>query len=56
MSINIGRRLGVLDLAAERGLIDFAEAIRTLERAGFRRPAKILDELLAKHEARRSRP
>jgi predicted nucleic acid-binding protein len=30
--------LGLLDLAAERGLIDFAEAIRSLERTSFRRP------------------
>ena len=34
--------LGVLDLAAERGLIDFAEAIRQLEPTGFRRRRRFL--------------
>lgn len=42
--------LGVLDLAAERGLIDFAEAIGALERTTFRRPEKLLNALLAKHK------
>jgi predicted nucleic acid-binding protein len=42
--------LGLLDLAAERGLIDFAEAIRSLERTSFRRPQALLEALLAKHK------
>lgn len=41
--------LGVLDLAAERGLIDFADAIRALELTSFRRPAALLELLLEKH-------
>lgn len=41
--------LGVLDLAAERGLIDFADAIRALELTSFRRPAALLKLLLEKH-------
>lgn len=45
--------LGVLDLAAERGLLEFAAAIRELERTSFRLPAKLIDELLAKHRAQR---
>lgn len=40
--------LGVLDLAAERGLVDFAEAIRALQHTTFRRPAELLNALLAK--------
>ena len=41
--------LGLLDLAAGRGLIDFAEAIRKLERTSFRRPIGLLNVLLEKH-------
>jgi predicted nucleic acid-binding protein len=41
--------LGVLDLAAERGLIDFAEAVVRLRATNFRRPDGLLDALLAKH-------
>jgi predicted nucleic acid-binding protein len=42
--------LGVLDLAAERRLIDLAEAIRRLERTNFRRPQAVLEALLLKHK------
>ncbi len=45
--------LGVLDLAAGRGLLDFAQAIGQLEQTNFRRPAKLLESLLAKHKDRR---
>ena len=41
--------LGVLDLAAERGLIDFGDAIDKLERTSFRRPQALLDALRKKH-------
>ena len=41
--------LGLLDLAAERGLIDFADAIRKLESTSFRRPEMLLQALLNKH-------
>jgi predicted nucleic acid-binding protein len=41
--------LGVLDLAAERGLVDIADAIRQLEGTNFRRPAELLQLLLKKH-------
>ena len=43
--------LGLIDLAAERGLIDFAQAIRKLELTSFRRPESVLNALLAKHKA-----
>ncbi len=42
--------LGVLDIAAERGLVDFAQAIGQLEKTNFRRPAELLKALLAKHD------
>jgi predicted nucleic acid-binding protein len=42
--------LGVLDLAATRGLVDFAAAIRMLEGTSFRRPEAVLKTLLAKHK------
>lgn len=41
--------LGLLDLAAERGLIDFAHAIAKLEQTTFRRPEALLATLLNKH-------
>ena len=46
--------LGVLDIAAERGLVNFAEAIRGLEQTNFRRPIALLETLLKKHEEQRS--
>ena len=42
--------LGLLDLAAERGLVDFALAIKKLEQTTFRRPQALLESLLKKHE------
>jgi len=42
--------LGLLDLAAERGLIDFARAIHALQRTTFRRPDALLNKLLKKHK------
>lgn len=41
--------LGLLDLAAERGLVDFAETIHGLESTNFHRPQTLLDDLLRKH-------
>jgi predicted nucleic acid-binding protein len=42
--------LGVLDRAAECGLVDFGQAIRQLDRTNFHRPEKLLDALLKRHE------
>ncbi len=39
--------LGVL--AADRGLVDFSQAIKKLEGTSFRRPEVLLDSLLKKH-------
>jgi len=42
--------LGLLDLAAERGLVDFAGAIRALQSTSFRRPEVLLQARLNKHK------
>ena len=42
--------LGVLDIAAERGLIEFTAAVRELETTTFRRPVELLEMLLRKHK------
>jgi predicted nucleic acid-binding protein len=42
--------LGLLDRAAERGLVDFAQAIHLLEGTTFRRPEALLEDLLLKHK------
>ena len=41
--------LGVLDLAAQRGLVDFAQAAERLKRTTFRIPEPLLDSLMKKH-------
>lgn len=43
--------LGVLDLAAERGFIDFGEGIKRLEQTTFHRPEALLQALLNKHRS-----
>jgi predicted nucleic acid-binding protein len=41
--------LGILDLAASRGLIDLHEAVERLKGTSFRYPPDMLDALLARH-------
>jgi predicted nucleic acid-binding protein len=41
--------LGVLDVAAERGLLVFSDAIERLRCTNFHRPEGLLDSLLRKH-------
>ena len=41
--------LGVLDIAAERGLVNFAQAVARLRGTTFRIPEALLDSLLKKH-------
>jgi predicted nucleic acid-binding protein len=41
--------IGILDLAAERGLVDMREVIRRLRETNFRRSESMLGELLEKH-------
>lgn len=44
--------LGVLDLAARRGMVDLGEALARLRTTNFRRREEILDALLKQHEQR----
>jgi predicted nucleic acid-binding protein len=41
--------LGILDLAGQRNLADFAQAVERLRQTNFRIPAALLDTLLKKH-------
>ena len=41
--------LGVLDLAARRGLLDLAATFAKLRATNFRYPPEIMDALLAQH-------
>jgi predicted nucleic acid-binding protein len=41
--------LGILDLAAHRGLVNFAEAVNGLRQTTFRIPRAVLDSLLEMH-------
>jgi predicted nucleic acid-binding protein len=41
--------LGVLDLAAQGGLMNFAQAVERLRQTNFRSPEALLDALLKKH-------
>jgi predicted nucleic acid-binding protein len=43
--------LGVLDLAAGRGLIDLASSFERLKATNFRYPPELLDALLAQHRS-----
>ena len=47
--------LGILDLAAQRGLADFAQAVNQLRLTNFRVPQALLDALLEKHEENKGR-
>jgi predicted nucleic acid-binding protein len=44
--------LGVLDLAAQRGLVNFAQAVNRLRGTTFRIPEALLDSLVEKHAQR----
>jgi predicted nucleic acid-binding protein len=43
--------LGILDLAARRGMLDLSGALALLRNTNFRMREKLLDALLAQHEA-----
>ena len=47
--------LGILDLAAQRGLADFARAVNQLRQTNFRVPRDLLDALLEKHKEKKGR-
>jgi predicted nucleic acid-binding protein len=44
--------LGILDLAATRGLIRLNEAVEQLKNTSFRYPPEVLDALLARHSSK----
>jgi predicted nucleic acid-binding protein len=46
--LRVTKTLGVLDLAAERGLVDLGKAINKLECTNFRRPEALIDALKKK--------
>jgi len=46
--------LGVLDLAARRGLLDLATAIARLKATNFRYPPELIEALLAQHREEKS--
>jgi hypothetical protein len=41
--------LGVLDIAADRGLVNFAQVVNRLRQTSFRIPQALLDSLMKKH-------
>jgi predicted nucleic acid-binding protein len=47
--------LGILDLAAQRGLADFAGAVEQLRQTNFRVPRAVLESLLEEHKDRKER-
>ncbi len=49
MGLRVTGTLGVLDLAAQRGMVDFAQAVNRLRRTTFRIPEALLDSLVKKH-------
>ncbi len=42
--------LGILDLAARRGMVDLADSLARLRRTNFRRREELFDELLRRHQ------
>jgi predicted nucleic acid-binding protein len=47
--VSVMGTLGVLDLAATRGLISFADAVERLRTTNFRYPPNLLEALLKRH-------
>jgi predicted nucleic acid-binding protein len=52
LGLTVTGTLGVLALAAERGLLDLPQAIAALRQTNFREPADVI-ELLLQHDAQR---
>jgi predicted nucleic acid-binding protein len=46
--------LGVLDLAVERGIVNFSQTASRLRRANFRIPGELLDSLVRKRAQQRT--
>jgi predicted nucleic acid-binding protein len=49
MGLRVTGTLGVLDIAAQRGLVDFAQAVNRLRRTSFRISEALLGSLVKKH-------
>lgn len=47
--------LGILELAAQAGLVDFAQAAERLRETTFRNPQALLDAMLKKHKEKKAR-
>jgi predicted nucleic acid-binding protein len=48
--LHVTGTLGIFDLGAERGHVDFAQAIAKLRHTNFRAPQSLLESLLRKHQ------
>ena len=53
--LHVTGTLGILDLAADRGFADFAQAVERLRRTNFRVPRPLLDSLVEKHKRKKGR-
>jgi len=47
--LHVTGTMGILDIAAQRGLVNFAQAANHLRRTNFRVPEALLDSLMKKH-------
>ncbi len=56
LGLGISGTLGVLERAAEEGLVRLSEALADLRRTNFRAPEHLFANMLAKDQGRRSRP
>jgi predicted nucleic acid-binding protein len=50
--LRVAGTLAILDLAAERGLVDFPSVVGRLAQTNFRRPESLMSALLKKHQER----
>ena len=56
LGLSVVGTLGVLELAAKKGLIILKDAISELGRTTFRAPERLIAELLERDEARKRKP
>jgi predicted nucleic acid-binding protein len=56
LGLSVVGTLGVLELAAKKGLISFQDAISALGRTTFRAPERLIAELLERDKARKGKP
>jgi predicted nucleic acid-binding protein len=53
MGLRVTGTLGILDLAAQRGLAEFGQAVERLRETNFRVPQALLDTLREKHKEKK---